>query len=273
MPNRLCENCLQHALQYGRTVAWLLLAAAFASPRPIRADDYRVGVGRIDVTPDFPVRLNGFRSRRADGEATEVSQRIWAKALVIDDGKPVVLVALDNCGITAEHTRELARRLEEKAGLPRERVALTVTHTHSAPMLRGVLPNMFGEPIPPEDQAHVDRYTEQLLDKLEQVSLDALADRRPAHLVGGRQFGLEHQSSRSERSGRSRPAGAGGPRPQRRDPRHLYELCLPLCDAQSEQDQRRLGRLRSGVDREIAPGRDGPGFGRLWCRSAICAPA
>ena len=97
----------------------------------------------------------------------------------------MVLVTLDNCGIHADHTAQLARRLEAKAGVPRDRVALTATHTHSAPMLRGVLPNIFGQPLPPEDLAHIDRYTDELLDKLEQVALDALADRRPAQLSWG----------------------------------------------------------------------------------------
>ncbi|HUT62249.1 MAG TPA: DUF1501 domain-containing protein [Phycisphaerae bacterium] len=37
---------------------------------------------------------------------------------------------------------------------------------------------MFGHPIPEEHQAKIDRYTLKLTDRLEQVALAALADRR-----------------------------------------------------------------------------------------------
>ena len=45
------------------------------------AEGYRVGVAKVDITPDYPIRLNGFGSRRAESEG--VTQRIWAKALAI----------------------------------------------------------------------------------------------------------------------------------------------------------------------------------------------
>ncbi|NDF00026.1 MAG: hypothetical protein EB034_17385 [Verrucomicrobia bacterium] len=50
-------------------------------------------------------------------------------------------------------------------------------------MLNGVLPTIFGVPIPPEHQLHIDRYTREFTDKLEQLVLAALADRKPASLA------------------------------------------------------------------------------------------
>jgi len=82
-------------------------------------------------------------------------------------------------------TQEVARRLEKKAKMKRERLAVTATHTHTAPMLDGVAPTLFGLPIPQEHQAHVDRYTAELSDNLEKVALAALADRKPARLSYG----------------------------------------------------------------------------------------
>src|SRR5262249_59696294 len=109
---------------------------------------------------------------------------IHAKALAIDDGEPAVLVTADLCGITPAITDELARRLQA-AGVRRERLAVTVTHTHTAPIVTGYLATLFGQPIPPEHQQHIDRYTRELLDKLERVAKAALADRRPARLSWG----------------------------------------------------------------------------------------
>src|SRR5262245_3038256 len=153
---------------------------------PARADEpapYRVGAARIDVTPSYPVRLNGFGFRRTESEG--VTRPIVAGALAIDDGEPAVLIAADLCMISADHVRELAGRLKAKASLKPERLAVTVTHTHTAPMISGMAPTLFGVPIPTEHQERIDRYTRELLDNLEKVALAALADRKPARLSWG----------------------------------------------------------------------------------------
>jgi hypothetical protein len=144
-----------------------------------------VGVASVDITPDYPVRLNGFGFRRTESEG--VTQRIHAKALAFGDDKagPVVLVTVDNLGLSLEIVGEVAARLHEKIGLNTNRFTATATHTHTAPMLNGVAPTLFGVPIPPEHQQHIDRYTRELIDKLEQVAMAAVKDIRPARLSWG----------------------------------------------------------------------------------------
>jgi putative membrane-bound dehydrogenase-like protein len=164
----------------------ILLTFLFgAADAPAAAEAYRVGVAQVDITPEHPVRLNGFGFRRTESEG--VTQRIHAKALAIEDadGQLAVLIAVDILGIPDSVTREVARRLEKKAGLRPERLAITATHTHTAPMLSGANPTLFGVPIPKEHLANIDRYTAVFLDRLEKVALDALADRRPARLTWG----------------------------------------------------------------------------------------
>jgi putative membrane-bound dehydrogenase-like protein len=162
------------------------LVAALSAPG--RAADaptaaYRAGVAVIDITPEFPVRLAGFGSRRDESEG--VTQRIHAKALAIDDGgEPMVLVTADLCGVPAAFSEELAKRLEP-AGVRRDRFNLTVTHSHTTPMVAGYLRTLFGVPIPPEHQQHIERYTAELLAKFETVAKAALADRKPARLSWG----------------------------------------------------------------------------------------
>jgi putative membrane-bound dehydrogenase-like protein len=168
--------------------ALLVLAGAVCIPTVGRsADDtlWQAGVARVDITPDYPIRLSGFASRKT--ESAGIRQRIWAKALALDDGfsGPVVLLTVDNLGLPYSMVQELARRLKEQTGLDPARLAVTATHTHTAPMLRGVAPTLFGEPIPPEHQERIDRYTRELADKLLEVSLAALKDRRPAKLSWG----------------------------------------------------------------------------------------
>ncbi|MCH8043021.1 MAG: neutral/alkaline non-lysosomal ceramidase N-terminal domain-containing protein [Planctomycetes bacterium] len=170
-----------------RSFAELLAAGSKKKPAttvrnaggPLRS----VGVAKIDITPNYPVRMNGFGSRRAESEG--VTQRIWAKALALggDDDKPAVLITVDNLGIPAELRATIVQRLKKRTGISADRIALTATHTHTAPMLKGNNTTLFGLPIPPAHQQHIDRYTAELIDAIEKVALAALADRQPARLA------------------------------------------------------------------------------------------
>jgi putative membrane-bound dehydrogenase-like protein len=156
------------------------LAAAAEVP-----SEYLAGVAKVNITPAYPVRLNGFGGRRTESEG--VSQPIWAKALAIgsDEQGPLVLIAVDNLGIRLPMVEEVAARLEKKANVSRSRVAVVFSHSHTTPMVKGSSETIFSTPIPPEHQAHIDRYTAELTDWLEDVALAALADRRPARLEWG----------------------------------------------------------------------------------------
>jgi putative membrane-bound dehydrogenase-like protein len=160
-------------------------AAVGQGKEPLPGGAMSVGVARVDVTPDYPVRLSGFLGRNNESEG--VRQKIHAKALAFgsDNTSSAVLIAVDNLAIPDRMVTELAARLEKKAGLDPRRLAVTFTHTHTAPMLSGVLPTLFGKPIPPEHQENIDRYTRELADRLEQVALAALRDRQPARLSWG----------------------------------------------------------------------------------------
>jgi hypothetical protein len=166
----------------GFTWISLVLAGAAVSAEPATRT-YSVGVAKIDITPVYPVRLSGFGFRRTESEG--MTQRLWAKALVIDDGEPAVLLTVDNLGVPADLVQEVAGRLARKGSIRGERLVVTATHTHTAPMLRGVVPTLYGQPIPREHQERIDRYTAELTDKLEEVALAALADRKPARLSWG----------------------------------------------------------------------------------------
>ena len=156
----------------------------FGAPRDCRAGDalYDVGVAKVDVTPSYPIRLNGFGFRREESEG--VTHPIWAKAMAIggDQDKPLVLITLDSLGIRQSMADEVAARLATRAGIERSRVAITFSHSHTTPKVVGACDTIFSSPIPPEHQAHIDRYTQELTDALERVALEALADRQPARL-------------------------------------------------------------------------------------------
>lgn len=167
---------------------WLLLALLTAGGFAASAADnlWQVGAARVDITPDYPIRLTGYAARKKESEG--VAQHLWARALAIgsDEENPAILITVDNCGVPAGVRNEVLEKLRAQVHLSSERLAICSTHTHSGPWLEGFAPNIFGAPIPREEQARVHRYTRELSEALEKVALDALKARAPAHLTWGR---------------------------------------------------------------------------------------
>jgi len=159
----------------------LITSEALAGEPPVP-----IGVATVDITPGEPIRLVGYGSRTTESEGIE--QRLKANALAIggDAEWPAVLLAIDNLGVPAHVTDEVAARLKTRAGLPRERLVFCSTHTHCGPALSGTLGFIFGAPIPEDQQGRIDRYTRDLTDALEKVALEALADRKPGQLAWAR---------------------------------------------------------------------------------------
>jgi hypothetical protein len=92
---------------------------------------------------------------------------------------------VDNCGVGAKITEEVAARLKTRVNLKRERFAVCSTHTHCAPALSTELAFIFGKPLPPDQAERIERYSRELTDAIEKVALAALADRAPASLAFG----------------------------------------------------------------------------------------
>ena len=166
-------------------LAPLLLSLCALPLLAARETFYAVGAAQVDITPDYPIRLSGYGARQKESEG--IDQHIFAQALAIGGDKKslAVLITVDNVAVPASMREEVATRLAKKAGLRNERLALCSTHAHTAPMLSGVCPNLFGADIPPDQQERIDRYTRELTDKLEQAALAALKDRQPATLAWG----------------------------------------------------------------------------------------
>lgn len=173
-------TCSSHSLSFFSKIcgffAPLVLFTASASlpSSPLLS----TGVAAIDITPDFPVRLSGYASRK--NEVADVAGKIWVKALAIGDTDPAVLLTVDNCAVPASIVEAVHAKLGSR--VKRERFAVCSSHTHSAPALRGSIPNIFGGPIPYDHWAHIDRYTELLKAKMVEAAELALKERQPSKL-------------------------------------------------------------------------------------------
>ncbi len=145
-----------------------------------------VGAAVIDVTPDYPVRLTGYGNRLQ--EAATAAVRIHARALAIGSKDDIqsLLITVDNCGIPTAVTEAVHAQLQERLAvrLPRERFAISATHSHSAPWLRGFAPNIFAT-VPDDHAEHLARYEAELTTKLVQVAEQAFQQQRPGSLSLG----------------------------------------------------------------------------------------
>ena len=161
---------------------------------------YFVGVATVDVTPKHPVRLTGYGNRKTEFESVE--QHLFAKALAIrtgGDGAPPaqVLITVDSLGVTSAMTEAVAARLAEKYKLPRENVAISASHTHSAPALSGAATLLFQTPLTDAEKKHIDDYTAELTKNLGDVAEKALGDMRLAtihHGVGTAKFAVNRRA-------------------------------------------------------------------------------
>jgi hypothetical protein len=161
----------------------VVATALTAANPPAPAVD--VGVAKIDITPELPIRLSGYGNRAV--EATRGETKLFARALAIgsDAQQPVVLITVELIGIGEPTAEAVATALRDRHGIPRQRVAISATHTHTGPALADVIPFMFSKDLPAEEQGRIDRYTAGLRGKLIEVAAAALADRKPARIAWG----------------------------------------------------------------------------------------
>ena len=147
------------------------------------AAEFRAGVARMDITPDGPTWMSGYASRTKP--STGVLQRLWAKALAIEDGKKnrVVIVTTDIIGLPRAISDVVAARVQKDHGLDRASVLFNSSHTHTGPVVRPNLISMYS--LSDAEDRRLKEYALQLTDKLVGVVGAALGDLKPAKLSYG----------------------------------------------------------------------------------------
>jgi hypothetical protein len=161
----------------------LCLAALFLGPGIMSAASYRVGVSRVDITPQGPIWMSGYASRTHPSEG--VFQNLYAKALAFEDSKggQVVIVTTDLIGLPRVISDAVAASVQKQHGLDRSRLLFNSSHTHTGPVVRGNLVTMYG--LDGENGRAVQEYSRKLTENLVQLVGAALADLKPADVSYG----------------------------------------------------------------------------------------
>jgi hypothetical protein len=145
--------------------------------------EQRVGVARVEITPEGPIWLSGYASRNKPSEG--VARRIWAKALAFQDdgGRRVVIVTTDLVGLPRAITDVVGARVEKDYKLDRASLLLNSSHTHTGPVVRPNLSLMYD--LSPEQDRVVRDYAVRLTDALVSVIGHSIADLKPARVSFG----------------------------------------------------------------------------------------
>ncbi len=156
----------------------MLVLGCSASVRAEAGDNaWKVGVAKAVITPDQPVWLAGYGSKRVpDGKLHD----LWAKALAFEaaDGSKAVLITSDFQGVPKIMSDRVFAAVSEKYGLDRSRIMFTFSHNHCGPRLGDDLIDYY--PVEEDQERLVEKYTAEMVSLCVKLVGDALADLAPA---------------------------------------------------------------------------------------------
>ncbi|MDD2475509.1 MAG: neutral/alkaline non-lysosomal ceramidase N-terminal domain-containing protein [Dysgonamonadaceae bacterium] len=159
-----------------------------------KGKEIKVGVASIDITPEYPIRLAGF-ALRTQTESDTVSLPLNAKAIAFGNSYEdlSLMITVDLIGISYQITDSVKKRLS--GIINPDRISISASHTHSGPEI-GTLINILhftslktafdGNLLPIEQISHINKYREDLTDKLEIVALKAIKSREPSFISWGK---------------------------------------------------------------------------------------
>jgi hypothetical protein len=158
-------------------IVWITVALALLLPCESPSDqvELRVGVARIEITPDMPVALEGYQEPE-NRISTGVHDRLYVRAISFEArGKRIVLVSSDLANfMAAGYYQSLIRN---RFNLRSDEFFLCAVHTHSGPQL--TLNRTYPHP-------NNFAYTERFRDRLVEVIGEAISRLAPAKLEVGR---------------------------------------------------------------------------------------
>ena len=146
-----------------------------------KGDLWSVGVARMDITPPDSLWMAGYAARDHAAEGT--MHPLWAKALVLQDadGHQGLVVTTDLLGFPKKLSDDIRETLKTTYGLDRSHIILSSSHTHSGPVLREALYDIY--PLDEHQKQKINRFSDQLKYDIIRVVGLALGDIKPAQLT------------------------------------------------------------------------------------------
>lgn len=135
----------------------------------------RIGVGRADISPTWPVQLAGFGSRHGV-LVGKVAHAIFARVAILTDAETSIgIVSGELLNWSTESDERFRSAVSTATGVPPQNLAFVATHTHSAPQVSHRQAPRLG--------VVDDRYLDFLEERLVTAARDAVANLNPVTIT------------------------------------------------------------------------------------------
>jgi len=167
------------------TLMLVLPYVILMSTNVIAGDMIKIGVATVDITPEEKIWLAGYGSRNKPSEG--IIHPLHAKAIAFEDesGSKAIIVTTDLIGLHRGLAEEIASRVRNELGIPRARLMLTSSHTHTGPILYASNLRMFD--LSEEEWKTIADYTDFLKRALFEVIQNSILDLSPCSLSFGKE--------------------------------------------------------------------------------------
>jgi len=117
----------------------------------------KIGIGESDITPSFPCPLAGFGLARKANH-TGVHDRIGVRCALFEaEGEFIALLSCEVIGLKLKILEEIRQSLPPSLEIPLERIVISCTHTHGAPVIDGAfIPVLIAGAVRAITLAHAD---------------------------------------------------------------------------------------------------------------------
>jgi neutral ceramidase len=144
---------------------------------------WKAGTAKVKITPKQAMWMAGYgnRNRPAEGTLTD----LWIKALALEsaDGHRAIVFSTDLLGIPQSIYNNTCEELKSKFGLGRSQIMINSSHTHTGPVLRSALYDIY--PVDDAQITLIESYSAELEKKLVKMAGDAFSKMEPVRISAG----------------------------------------------------------------------------------------
>jgi hypothetical protein len=141
---------------------------------------WRAGVASVTITPAEPMWLAGWAVRKEP--ARGMLSDLFATALVLEDGagEKLIVVAVDLIAMPRGLCDAIARRVQEKMSVARDRFVFAASHTHCGPEIRADKVLFFN--IPEKFAKKIEPLARRLEEQIAAVVMEAAQNLEPVRM-------------------------------------------------------------------------------------------
>ncbi len=144
---------------------------------------WMAGVAKQSITPPKGMWMAGYAHRDHPSEGK--LHDLWVKVVVLEDqqSEKAVFVATDLLGLPRNISHRITERLMEELDLERKQIMLTSSHTHTGPVLRESLWDMYD--LDDKQAKLIEKYSTTLEEKVVETVKQAVKQLQPVKVYTG----------------------------------------------------------------------------------------